>query len=873
MKGCARLLGVAVIAAICCPALGQQPAPTFEGKYYRGDGDAEYLQLLDISRRMFDPDPEFQNMPMLYTPDWNGFVEGPTWGAWWIQNSYGTTYCALPFYMEPYISFLQNAQDLWFNQMGDGQRKGAKDWVAPDGCLCDAAAPGLIYYKQGDGRIDIHDWGMEFTAAGVVLQSELLLISRDKATIEHYLPMLERSANFIETRRDTNNLFLAGPAGNLLAPSYAGCKRPDGTFDKAYLSGLSITYIAALDRLIELEKMMLQSDKVVLYTDRRDRAKAGLDQLITEEGYFIKSLDPDGTKHGVYGAPKHGYFEASPNHDAIAFRVVEHAQAELIYQKIASIPLLRRHDLICANEPGLDDMYESDKSWLWQHGTWVNGGHWSTCEARMMMAYYRLGKYEDAARSMNAILRFARQFRMDNPLVDWGNQVYQPKEPINLCYDTFGPPAAMIRGLFEYLYDADALTLIPHIPPSITHLEQRFPIRFGSKQVYLAAAGVGPIKAVRINGRDWTKFDTVSITLPYTEIPDQAHVLIAFGNALLDQLADFKVEPPALTLPDAKDAFWQGEDGSVSTAKNALPLRIGADSNGENRFKGRIGRVCIYNQALPGKIIRSIAMAKGRVPHVKGLVAHWNCDRTEEGMIPNSAEEPLPLKLRQGADIQKGALQLTGGGWAEIEDKPCFDLSQAFTIEARICPEALPEKCMRIIDKVPAGADNGYLLDWMEGNVLRVITPQGTLSQPADLPLNEWSSVAAAFDAKGELRLFVNGTRVAALPCKTPQAPGATTRIRDFYQTLSGQGFGDTYAGRHARLIMEQLQTIRKRRELQTAGKLAPLPEPSQAAADKLYVDTLCKLQQGLINALNSYETSSLPKNQTIYRLWIASQS
>ena len=68
--------------------------------------------------------------------------------------------------------------------------------------------------------------------------------------------MLERSANFIETRRDpTNNLFLAGPAGNLLAPSYAGWQRPDGTYDKAYLAGLSVTYIAALDRLIELEKL------------------------------------------------------------------------------------------------------------------------------------------------------------------------------------------------------------------------------------------------------------------------------------------------------------------------------------------------------------------------------------------------------------------------------------------------------------------------------------------------------------------------------------------------------------------------------------------------------------------------------------------
>lgn len=70
----------------------------FEGRFFSGNGDEEYLQLLDISRRMFDPDPEYQNMPMLYTPLWNGFIEGPTWDAWWILNIYGTTYCALPFY-------------------------------------------------------------------------------------------------------------------------------------------------------------------------------------------------------------------------------------------------------------------------------------------------------------------------------------------------------------------------------------------------------------------------------------------------------------------------------------------------------------------------------------------------------------------------------------------------------------------------------------------------------------------------------------------------------------------------------------------------------------------------------------------------------
>ena len=250
-------------------------ANRYQGRFFQGEGDVEYLQLLDTARRMFAPDPELLNIATLYKPDWNGFVLSPDWGAWWVQNTYGTTYCALPFYNEPYITFLQNAQNLWFNRMGDGKTervwiRSADNkivWLPPDGALMDCAAPDWAIYKQGDGRVDIHDWGMEFTAAGALMQAELLLIHRDKSAIDHYLPMLERAANFIDTRRDPdNNLFLAGPAGNLLAPSYAGWKKSDGSYNKAYLTGLSVSYIALLDRLIELEKLADRSEMFKLYT-------------------------------------------------------------------------------------------------------------------------------------------------------------------------------------------------------------------------------------------------------------------------------------------------------------------------------------------------------------------------------------------------------------------------------------------------------------------------------------------------------------------------------------------------------------------------------------------------------------------------------
>jgi hypothetical protein len=388
--------------------------------------------------------------------------------------------------------------------------------------------------------------------------------------LARYLPKLERCANFIETRRDpTNNLFLAGPAGNLLAPSYAGWKKPDGTYGMAYLTGLSVTYIAFLDRLIELEKLASDPAHEKIYVERRDLARKGLARLTTDEGYLIKSMDPDGTKHGVYGAAKHGYFEASPNHDAIAFRVVEEEQAKRIFTKMASIPGLRPYHLIVANAPSLDDMYEAPQG-LWGFGTWVNGGHWTTCEARMMLAYYRLGRYDDALDSMRQIMTFARRFRMDNPLVKFGSEVYQPGEPINVTYDAFGAPAGLIRGLFEYLYRADGLTLMPHIPPGIARLEQKFPIRFGDKRIYLATAGRGDISSVRVNDQPWTSFDARSVFLPYESLPKAARVQIAMGQGKLRPVATPEPDYAMAALPPA-DFHWT----TNKTEMNALSARVG----------------------------------------------------------------------------------------------------------------------------------------------------------------------------------------------------------------------------------------------------------------------------------------------------------
>ncbi len=874
------VLGILVASGAFQLAWG---ATEFDGRYYAGKGDVEYLQLLDLSRRMFEPDPEYQNMPMLYLPAWNGWVEGPTWGAWWIQNSYGPTYCAIPFWQEPYATFLQNAQDLWFDQMGDGKRKGAPpphDWVAPDGALCDAAAPGFIIYKQGDGRINIHDWGMEFTAAGLVMQAELLLCRRDATGIAKYLPKLERVANFIETRRDpNNNLFLAGAAGNLLAPSYAGWKKPDGTYDKAYLAGLSITYIAGLNRLIELEKLAGRTDHAALYGERRDQARRGLPVLMTEEGYFIKYLDPDGTKHGVYGAPKHGYFEAICNHDAMCFRVVDDAQAERIYAKIASIPGLRKYDLIITNCPSLDDIYEKPEG-LWRFGHWVNGGHWSTCEARMIMAYYRLGKYEDARRSMQRIVGFARKFRMDNNLIDFGSNVYQPHQPINCVYDTWGVPAALIRGLFEYLYRADGLTILPHIPTGITELHQRFPIRFGTRNLYLSTVGQGPITAVFVNGQPIKSFDAKSVLLPYEETPKVASIQIALGDTKIVPEASAPVAP-IVTPPPVADDFWTCDWTKRMLGPKPLPLRIGADSNGESRFIGDIDRARVFGRALKGDEIALLAeTSKATVPNKDGLVGDWLVGSSSGREIANVAGSDLTAKVVGDTERVESpggrALRLNGKGYLEVAHDPRLVLESAYTLEAWVRPKGLPQGGARIIDKSTVGTSDNFLLDTHPGNSLRLITRQGSLGFDAKLPVDQWSHVAATFVSGGELCLYVNGKRVASRSADHIEQ-GSTIvdlrrtadRIRRFHEALLAEGLGDRYEAAHARLVLEYVNTLDARRRLLAEGKIAPLAEPErQCAADRSFADTAAKLGEGLQKVLTSYKGTEDPIKSRIHRLW-----
>lgn len=863
------------------PAVG---ADQFEGRFYSGEGDVEYLALLDISRRMFDAEPAYQNAAMLYTPSWNGFVEGPSWNAWWIQNSYGTTYCSLPFLVEPYTTFLINANDLWFRHMGDGRRyyendwilrhNGGEGWVPPDGALMDCASPDTAIHKQGDGPLQLQDWEVEFTAAGGVMQAELLLISRDRALIDHYMPMLRRAAAFIESRRDPEkNLFLAGSGANLLAPNWYGYRKEDGTYGQAYLTGLSVTYIAFLDRMVELCRLIDDEQGAAEYARQCDTAREGLKQLLHPDGYFIKALDPDGTRHGVYGASRYGYFPAIPNHDAMCFNVVDDEHARRIYANIARIPQLRPHSFIITNYPSVDDMH-----WHSPFGEWVNGGAWTTCEARMVMGYYRVGAFEDIRRSMRHMMTFADRFQMDNPLKDFGATPWFDKAPVNLCYDSFGLPAAMIRGLFEYRYRADHLELVPRIPPGIRRLEQHFPIRFGEKRLYIATVGQGPIREVRVNGRVWPRFTDESITLRYEELPAHAVIQIALGDGKIVPFEPKVPREPLPPIPSLATEHWRTMIRAI--APTDTPLRIGADSNGGTRFHGEIADVRIYDRALSADEVRQLAGRNASNRVTNGLIGWWRF--TGNNRLANGAKNGANLPTAAVVDHvawtngpNGGAVRLDGRGFLEVPHHEALNVKEC-TLAAWVRPEQLPATGARIIDKVIVGTSSGYLLDTYPGNSLRLISAAGSLSVDAQLPVGEWTHVAATISRDGRRALYINGQVVASEDVIISGIVGHTAtrlvRLRRFHEALEHAKLGDTYEAAHARLTINMFLALDQRLKMAAQGMFLKLPDASVDAANQMYLNTIRALCDGLEQQLATYQASNDPQKRHIVELWLLSE-
>ncbi len=578
------LAWIAVLSAFAAASPNQ-----YEGKYCQGAGDVEFLRLIDESFAFFHPNPNVPSVSMLYRPDWDTFAEGANWNGWWVSNSHGFAYCSLPFLPEPFFGVLEQSNKMWYDGQADGKTVDRFGHMpptiayskipnpAPEGVMPECATPGGISgceHVVGEGNYLQGDWSLTSTAAGIMLQAELLLVKRDKATILEYLPKMEKASAFLESRRDPKNgLLLAGPCATMQGSDYTGYRKPDGTYGKAYLSVLAVEYCAALERMVEFFRFVGDANKQKEYEKRWEISRKSLDQLLTPEGYLVRFIEPDGTKHGVMGHKSFGYFGALPNADAVALRIVDDAAAVKIYRQIAATPGLRPFDFLITNYPGLDDThwnYGNRNVADSPYGHHTNGGAWGSEEGRAILMYYRLGKFEDVRRSATRAMKWAKDFRMDAPWSQWGENTHNVWSDtganqvggVAIMVDNFAIPAATVRGLFDYQYRFDRLILRPRIPGSITEYVQKQPVRFGSKMLYLSCRNGGPkIGAVSVNGKMHKIESPDAVALLYDELPDSANIEIVTEGGWAEpvmaqsQSAVVQQSPVSTALPDIPAAL------------------------------------------------------------------------------------------------------------------------------------------------------------------------------------------------------------------------------------------------------------------------------------------------------------------------------
>lgn len=201
---------------------------------------------------------------------------------------------------------------------------------------------------------------------------------------------------------------------------------------------------------------------------------------------------------------------------------------------------------------------------------------------------------------------------------------------------------------------------------------------------------------------------------------------------------------------------------------NKLPLRIGADSNGQNRFKGDIARASVFNRVLKEEELKALADPAGAAAKLPGCVATWDFkERTPKGFVGAgakqfAAEVTGDVQVVDAGNALSKAAHFTGAGFLNVPHDAALDCLDGLTLEAWIRPEQFPPAGARIIDKSPAGAATAYLLDTYPGNSLRLIVRDPHLSYAAKLPVGEWTHVAATVDGKsGASALYVNGKKVA----------------------------------------------------------------------------------------------------------------
>ena len=898
----------------------------FSGAFVEGDGDEATLELINAAFESIRPSACMISLPLFYKRDWNGFVEGSSWPCWWTQNSFGATYGMQPFLgEEPYATWIANAQDLWFRMMGDGKRMDSSGDVAPDGSLMDGACIHLSggtfngfgdfrrgvgrspidgkvvdtgwWFKQGDSNRAVTDWFFGGAAAGLIMESDRLLVRHDVASARMRLSDLKRVAAFLDSRRDPEtNLLKGGHNSNLLAPTFRGVRKADGTYELGYLTELSVNYVAGLERLAEVCLLCGETDQASGYRETARKVRRGLPRLMTPEGYFIKSDESDG-RHGIFGAEKFGYFEAHPNHDAGAFRVTDDVSnkniVDFMLHKVKGLQppgSLIPHGFVLPNYPGYDD--HSGEGAM-SYGVWTNGGVWPAHEGMMGIACFRAGESAHPLAAWAAMRPLFEAFRADAPLGNWGTTPWEGQlaKPYCFCYDNMGPTGGILRGLFEYGYTAKGLRLWPHVPASLSHYAQKVPASFGRARIYLATTGSGVPSKALVNGQSISLDADGSLFLPLDGSNKKIEVEFLCGDASPRGVSTALM---ATVVPPASDtAFWSPDPVNPyapASSANQWPIRIGGSSAGGHQFFGQIKEVRIYRPAISETEVAARARGQGDPAN---LLLKWPLESVaSDGTFPGSVRlssvvAPSATRADNNAiKFQEGGLTFDEGSSLDVPSSALVDFFENYSLELQVRPVSVKGACL--IDRSSPGEADGFKFEYLAGDkdiqALRLTTPWGTAMGNAKLKTNEWQHLVATCDNSGMMRIFVDGKKIAesqgAKPVPQPAAPRPVARVGlatagAFLTAMEKADMGDSMEACQARMVVDLLTAYRVRKSLSAAHKL-PMPDLSpshhippadQRKVEEIYRNTARWVFGGLQDHLRGVSLQKYPVKPEVLQM------
>lgn len=176
-------------------------------------------------------------------------------------------------------------------------------------------------------------------------------------------------------------------------------------------------------------------------------------------------------------------------------------------------------------------------------------------------------------------------------------------------------------------------------------------------------------------------------------------------------------------------------DRATPVPDNKHPVRVGVDSGGQNRFSGSFGRVSLSACVLKPEELARMATLDSRAP------------------LPADAARRLDLNTPAPGTVAENLKEL--------------DLSAGITLAAWIRPEEMTPG--RIIDRMSAGQNDGFLFDTHPGDSLRFIVGQREVRADGILTRGAWHHVAATYDpSTANLAVYLDGRRVAGADPATP---------------------------------------------------------------------------------------------------------